>query len=180
MSFIEVCYAHSMSRDIIILGTARSDGNTRLLVDAVNQPLNAQIIDLNEYQLSHYNYEDESGGDDFKGLAELMLSHQNIIFATPVYWYAMSTPMKVFFDRFSDLLKAHKGIGKGLSGKATWLLSSGTEPCLPEGFEVPFSRTSDYFDMQYKGSFYFHVTQDSILDSPTKERAIDFGKRILE
>jgi len=32
-------------------------------------------------------------------------AHDQVIFATPIYWYAVSPAMKVFLDRFSDLLE---------------------------------------------------------------------------
>lgn len=83
-----------------------------------------------------------------------MLDADNIIFATPVYWYAMSGRLKTFFDRLTDLLYTHKSIGKGLKAKKTYLIACGSDPELPEGFEVPFRRTSDYFEMSFQKSFY--------------------------
>jgi multimeric flavodoxin WrbA len=74
---------------------------------------------------------------------------ETIIFATPVYWYAMSGLMKVFFDRFTELLSTHKPLGKALKGKKIYLISTGSESELPPGFETPFKLTSEYFEMNY-------------------------------
>jgi multimeric flavodoxin WrbA len=87
-------------------------------------------------------------------VAEKMETAERIVFATPVYWYAMSGELKVFFDRLTDLLTTHKSIGKALKGKKTYLIATGSDPELPEGFEVPFRSTSAYFDMSYEGALY--------------------------
>jgi multimeric flavodoxin WrbA len=34
-----------------------------------------------------------------------VLAHDQIILATPIYWYAVSAAMKNFLDRLSDLLE---------------------------------------------------------------------------
>jgi hypothetical protein len=56
-----------------------------------------------------------------------------------------------------DLLSTHKPIGKSLKGKSTFLISTGTDPELPEGFEIPFKLTSEYFEMRYQKAFYLAV-----------------------
>ena len=64
-----------------------------------------------------YDYDPATNAhDDFKFVAGKMLAVDNIVFATPVYWYSMSECMKAFFDRLTDLLSFHKIIGKGLKG----------------------------------------------------------------
>ena len=87
-----------------------------------------------------------------------MIAADHIIFASPVYWYAMSGHMKVFFDRFTDLLGTFKVKGKALEGKTTELFSTGSSPSLPEGFEIPFKLTSEYFNMSFRGSNYISTT----------------------
>jgi multimeric flavodoxin WrbA len=46
---------------------------------------------------------------------------------TPVYWYTMSGIMKVFFDRFSDLLRIEKDLGRKLRGKSMAVISCGAD-----------------------------------------------------
>jgi multimeric flavodoxin WrbA len=86
-----------------------------------------------------------------------MTEVKNIVFATPVYWYAMSGVMKIFFDRLSDLISTSKPLGRGLAGKSVYLFSTGSELEMPDGFEVPFKRTAEYFDMNYVKSIYVSV-----------------------
>ena len=40
-----------------------------------------------------------------------ILAFDRIIFASPVYWYAVSPAMKVFLDRSSDFLDLHGSHG---------------------------------------------------------------------
>jgi hypothetical protein len=72
----------------------------------------------------------------------------------------MSGQMKVFFDRFTDLITIRKTFGRQLAGKQTFLVATGSEQELPEGFEAAFRLTSDYFDMKFKGSCYIQFQKD--------------------
>jgi multimeric flavodoxin WrbA len=52
------------------------------------------------------------------------LSHEQIIFATPIYWYAASPTMKIFLDRISDFLELPDLLPKGrrLRGKNVYIV----------------------------------------------------------
>ena len=53
-----------------------------------------------------------------------MVQYEQIIFATPIYWYAMSAQLKTFFDRMTDLLTIHKPLGRQLrKGKKMFLIA---------------------------------------------------------
>lgn len=139
---------------IVILGTAREESNTLSAVKELCPFDNYELIDLRALRIHPYSYSKPVENDDFLMIAEKMKAADHIVFATPVYWYAMSFSLKNFFDRLTDLLSTHKSIGKALKGKKTYLISTGADPELPEGFEVPFRLTSKYFDMNYERSFY--------------------------
>jgi multimeric flavodoxin WrbA len=83
------------------------------------------------------DYTHSNAGDDFLNVVERVPIAKTIVVATPVYWYAMSAPMKIFFDRMADLMQTAKEKGRELAGKNTRLLSTGEETLLPDGFEVP-------------------------------------------
>lgn len=140
----------------LVIGSSRKSGNTSQLANAFMQESQfpIQVYDLLDYDFSGFDYDHANLQDDFIGLVEKLIDHTDIIFATPVYWYSMSSVMKKFFDRTSDLITVRKDLGRSLKGKRTWLMANGSDPILPEGFEVPFKRTSDYFEMNYSGSFY--------------------------
>jgi hypothetical protein len=91
----------------------------------------------------------------------------------------MSAELKVFFDRLSDLLTIAREKGRGLAGKDVWLLASGSEVMLPDGFEVPFARTAEYFGMRYCGAAYLY-TGDDIKKRRVSESALsDFGREVI-
>jgi NAD(P)H-dependent FMN reductase len=143
-----------VTRPLVILGSARADGETGKAVALVFPGDAADLILLPQYWIGGYDYDHRNAGDDFAELAARMQAASAIVFATPVYWYAMSAPLKIFFDRLTDLTENLKSAGKALAGKPVWLIATGTDPELPEGFEVPFRRTAEYFGMDYRGSIY--------------------------
>ncbi len=139
-------------KTIVILGTAREDSNTFTAIKELCPFAEYDVIDLRNLNIAPYSYSNVE--DDFLLVAQKMAAAENIVFATPVYWYAMSAPLKIFFDRLTDLLTTYKTIGKSLNGKRTYLISTGSDAELPEGFEVPFRLTSEYFGMAFEKSFY--------------------------
>jgi multimeric flavodoxin WrbA len=149
-----------MKVPLVILGTARSESNTRELVARVLADLPHTLIDLAQHSIAPYNYnQDYTDSDAFLPIANQMLAHQSIVFATPVYWYSMSGELKHFFDRLTDLTGTHKALGRLLVNKKIYLLASGSDSELPLGFEVPFQRTAQYFHMRFTSTFYQSTQQ---------------------
>ena len=145
----------SSSQILVILGSARSNGDTKTLVDQLFDETPVKIIDLLDTHITPYNYEGiYPYRDEFPEIAELMLNHETIVFATPVYWYAMSGVMKNFFDRITDLVTIQKKHGRKLKGKNMALVSVSSDAGLPEGFHIPFQSTANYLDMNYLGHFH--------------------------
>ena len=141
---------------LVIIGSARKDGNTSHFVDQVFKNIKHKKIYLLDYSIAAYNYENiYPENDQFDNILVEMLAFKTIIFATPVYWYAMSGLMKILFDRLDDLVTVRKEIGRAFEGKTTSIIISGTDPELPDGFETPFKLTSNYMKMEYKHRIYF-------------------------
>ena len=148
------------SHPLIILGSARKNSDTQKLIELVFDDKEYNLIDLLDYSITHYNYGEEyPTTDEFLTIIEQMLNHDTIVFATPVYWYSMSSYMKVFFDRLTDIVSSQKHLGRKLKGKKVALLTVSNSDALPQGFEVPFRDTASYLDMKYLGCFF----------SPSKE-----------
>lgn len=145
-------------RILVIFGSARNDGNTMRAVRAALGERPATIVDLAQTNLTHYDYQHRNLDDAYLGIVEQLLAADLTIFASPVYWYSMSAHLKMFFDRFSDLLTVHKDVLDRLQGKQCCVIASGSGPRIPDCFEAPFSRTFDYLGMVYRGSFYLHTT----------------------
>ncbi len=162
LKFAQFTTKLSMNQPLVILGSSRSEGNTRLLVETIFKDTAFDIIDLNEYNIHYYTYDNRHTDDDFLQLAERMIRYDTIIFATPVYWYAMSAILKTFFDRITDLLTIRKDLGRALKGKMMYLISCGSDDDLPEGFTVPFEASATYLNMQYGGSIHAWVEHGEI------------------
>ena len=140
---------------LVVLASARRGGDTEQLVQHVLAQVPHRLLNLLDWPVSPYRYEqDYPATDTFLLLANRLLQHSALVVATPVYWYSMSSPMKVFLDRFTDLITSHKQLGRQLAGKPMFLLISGADPELPEGFTVPFRQTAAYFDMPFVASLY--------------------------
>jgi NAD(P)H-dependent FMN reductase len=144
----------------VVLGSSRGEGNTRQVVDLVLGGRDAEVVDLGQLEIGLYDYGHANADDDFLPLVERLASKSLWILATPVYWYAMSGQMKVFFDRLSDLVTIRKPLGRRLAGRTVAVIASGTDSRLPAGFEAPFWQTCDYLGMRYAGALYVQFAAD--------------------
>ncbi|MBP4137392.1 flavodoxin family protein [Flavobacterium geliluteum] len=154
------------NKKIIILGSSRKNGNTTKIVDEISKEHGIEVINLSDFNISYYDYESKNREDDFfpliKGIIE---NYDTLIFATPVYWYNMSGIMKVFFDRFSDLIRIEKETGRKLRGKKIGVISNSHENEIEDSFYIPFKKSADYLGMEYLGHAHFNA---NILNQTTK------------
>lgn len=139
---------------LAIIGASEGHQNTKkYLIDKFGDK-NLEIVDLFDGGLKPYSYHGIPD-DLFFSTIERAINSDITVLATPVYWYAMSGVMKDFIDRFSNLMSGkHKELGERLYGKRIKVLSTGYDPTLPLGFEVPFAGTAIYFGMDYLGAEY--------------------------
>jgi hypothetical protein len=89
---------------LALFASSRRHGNTGQLMDRVASELGIEVVDLATKDISAFDYEHRNRQDEFESLIDHVLKFRRIIFASPVYWYSVSPPMKVFLDRISDLL----------------------------------------------------------------------------
>ena len=144
------------NRSLLILGSNRKNSLTESITRNSLADTEFDVIDLLDYKIAHFNYDGNYPADDeFETIINKMLSYDNIIFATPVYWYSMSGVMKVFFDRLTDLITIKRDTGRQLRGKSASMVAVGTDPAIPDGFETPFKHTSAYLGINYKGCAYY-------------------------
>ncbi len=55
---------------VVILGSSRSDGNTRRAVDAALTHTHVEIVDLGTFDIGHYDYQHRNQADAFLPLIE--------------------------------------------------------------------------------------------------------------
>ncbi len=138
---------------IVVFASARRDGNTGKFIDWIANELEIEIIDLSEMNISPYDYEHKNLDDDFIPLMNRLLNYKKIIFATPVYWYAVSAQMKIFIDRTSDFLDVEelKNIGRRLRGKTACIVCTSISSEADHSFLNSFKDTFEYLGMNYGG-----------------------------
>lgn len=136
---------------LLLQASARPRGDTYHVAKKLAAQLGADHLDLLDYKVYPFNYEQEyPADDDFIRLVETeLLPRQQIIFASPVYWYAMSGPLKIFFDRLSDLLKSRKDLGRQLRGKRMSVLSVCNDATVYPSFFDVFRLSAEYLGMEY-------------------------------
>ena len=164
---------------VAVLGSARGDGHAARLLDAVLAGRPARQFDLGVLHVRDYVYGRLADGDDFLGVAEAVAEADAVLFVTPVYWYAMSAVLKRFIDRLTDLVTVEKPLGRRLAGRTVWVAACGSDPVLPEGFEVPFRATAAYFGMSYGGVLYVPMREDEPLSAEQERRSAALGARVF-
>ncbi|QSE98658.1 flavodoxin family protein [Fulvivirga lutea] len=161
-------------RKVIILGSARKDGETKKVVTELINISGWDMIDLTDFNISHFDYQHSNRNDDYINLLKRITENYDVlIFATPVYWYSMSGIMKVFFDRITDLLRIEKDIGRKLRNKFMAVISCSNGDNLEDSFWLPFKKSAEHLGINYITGL--HTYQDSI----DHEKIADF-KRIIE
>jgi len=151
-----------MSKTIIILGSSRSDGNTSRVVAYLTNQQPVEIVDLNDYQISYFDYQHRNQKDDFIPLMEKLFEYDQWIFASPVYWYTMSAVMKTFFDRITDVLKIRRDLKPNFTKVKMFSLSCSGANDLVEYYHRPFEDSADYLNMKYGGHTHCWVDGDMI------------------
>jgi len=167
------------NKTIIIFGSARNRGYTWDAINAVYQPGDITIVNLNDCNISDFDYEMQNQNDDFIPLIEKMLTFDQIILATPVYWYTMSVPMKRFVDRWSDLLFLREDLGAKLQGKRLGAITSyGTYPDGNMGFEQNFQLIAEYMQMEYSGCYFYYSGENQEIMAQNQQRADEFQEKL--
>src|SRR5438552_1976397 len=138
---------------VVIFGSARANGSCRKAVDLVFKDKEHHFVDLRTRKISPFDYNHENINDDFIPLIEEILPYDTIVLASPIYWYTVSSHMKIFIDRWSDLLCLRKDLALRLERKKLFLITSfGTDlPLGCVGFENPIRQSCNYMNIDYGG-----------------------------
>ncbi|MED4989299.1 MULTISPECIES: flavodoxin family protein [Parageobacillus] len=100
-----------MAKILVLNGSSRENGNTEQLTDVILEGVSSTRINIRDFLIQPIvdKRHDPAGftkvSDDYDQIIELVLQHDVLIFATPIYWYGMSGHMKQFIDRWSQSLR---------------------------------------------------------------------------
>jgi multimeric flavodoxin WrbA len=143
----------AMLKTIALFSSSRRRGNTGQFMDRIASEFNIEVVDLADLRLSPYDYDHRNRSDDFEPLMERVLAHEQVIFASPIYWYAVSPAMKVFLDRISDFLELPDLLPKGrrLRGKKAFIVCTSICDEPSRAFMSTLRETFDYLGMNFGG-----------------------------
>lgn len=160
-----------MSKKIVVLfGSSRDGGNTEYLAEAALEPWHECTIEriyLKNYWIEPIIDKRHLSGfskisDDYEAVCLKVMSADIIIFATPIYWYSMSTQTKTFIDRFTDTLR-HPSLDLKacMKNKHLYVVCTGANP--NEEITRPmldtFKLIANYFDMTFMGSLWANTNK---------------------
>ena len=131
--------------------------------------------------MTSYDYAHANRNDDFEPLMDRVLSHEQIIFATPIYWYAASPTMKIFLDRISDFLELPDLLpeGRRLRGKNAYIVCTSICDEPSAAFMDALRETFDYLGMNYGGVAHINC-RDGYLPAVHDPEALTFATLVRE
>ena len=170
-----------MSDALALFASSRRNGNTGQLMDRIARELDIEVIDLATKKISAYDYEHRNRSDDFEPLMRRVLESDNLILASPVYWYGVSPPLKVFLDRITDFLDLPDLLDQGrrLRGKRAYVVCTSIYPQVPPSFLGSLVDTFEYLGMVYGGIAHANCA-DGYVPATHDIEAIAFAKRIRD
>lgn len=141
---------------LILFSSANKQGNTAKTIDAVKNNHSSEIIDIDQLNITPYNYQNDYPADDFYPLVDKMLAADNIVFASPVYWYTVTAPMKALIDRLTELLDVAdlKPKARALEAKRGFVLTSSGKTQICPVFHGLFIGLFDYFNMAFVATLH--------------------------
>jgi multimeric flavodoxin WrbA len=142
-----------MGKAIALLGSSRRHGNTGQLLDHIAAARDIEVVDLAQLRISPYDYEHRNRDDDFEPLMQRVLDFDHVILASPVYWYSVSPPVKIFLDRISDYLDIPELLadGRRLRGKTGYIVCTSIYENAPASFVGALTATFAYLGMNFGG-----------------------------
>jgi NAD(P)H-dependent FMN reductase len=167
------------AKPIVLLASARSAGNTARLAHAMFADGVVDFVELARLSIGYYDYDARNATDDFLPLIRRLAQAPFWVLATPLYWYAMSAQAKTFVDRLSDLLDAHKELGRSLRDARMAVVCCGTDPAAPSSFDEPFRLTCAYLGIHYLGSHYARFDGECYASSAVELEAACFGAQSM-
>jgi NAD(P)H-dependent FMN reductase len=170
-----------MQSTIALFSSARRLGNTGRFMDRIASVLDVEVVDLASQRIAPYDYDHRNRDDDFETLMQRVLGFDQIIFATPIYWYAVSPAMKIFLDRISDLLEVPGllAAGRRLRGKAAYVVCTSISEEPSAAFIGAFVETFEYLGMRYGGVAHADC-RDGYLPALHEGEVVRFTRLVID
>ncbi|SFF57372.1 Multimeric flavodoxin WrbA [Halobacillus alkaliphilus] len=171
---------------VVLYGGTRDGGNTELLTETVIGDLSVNRIFLKDYQMNHIidQRHDKKGfdnvEDDYDSVVSKMIDADVLIFATPIYWYGMSSVMKTFIDRWSQTARDDKfpNFKETMANKHVYLTAVGGDEPRIKG--LPLVQQFKYICEFMNLNFIDYILGNGVkpLDVLKDEKSIEYAKAI--
>jgi multimeric flavodoxin WrbA len=160
-----------MLSTIVLFASSRRHGNTGQVVDRIATELAIEVVDLSAVRMSPFDYGYANRADDFEPLMDRVLAHEQIVFASPVYWYSAPPPMKIFLDRINDFLTLPELRAKGrrLRGKRAYVVTTSGNNEVSPAFIYMFKETFGYLGMHYRGVLHLNCDGGDVPGAADRE-----------
>lgn len=143
----------------VINGGTRLNGNTDILTNRVIEGIHSDTVYLRDYYIqpiidmrhSEEGFQDRN--DDYNSIIERMLTHEILIFSTPIYWYSMSGEMKNFIDRWSQSLRDFPDFKSRMASKKAYVIAVGGDDPYIKGLPMiqQFKHIFDFIGIDFEG-----------------------------
>ncbi|NJP49199.1 NAD(P)H-dependent oxidoreductase [Streptomyces sp. SBST2-5] len=179
-------------RFLFVLGSARSDGNTELLARRAAEQLppdvEQQWIDLTEHPLPDFVdlRHDSDHVRPTEGNAALLLdatlAATDVVIASPLYWYSVSSYTKRYLDYWSGWLRTPGLDFKAtMAGRTLWGVAAHAdeEPSVADPLIGTLNNSAAYMGMRFGGVLLGNGSKpgDVLGDSEALARAKTFFSR---
>ncbi|WP_173918673.1 flavodoxin family protein [Halobacillus sp. Marseille-Q1614] len=146
----------------VIYGSTREQGNTECLTEEVVKNLpDVTRIDLKRYQFKDIiDQRHEKNGfspvkDEYDQIIDQIIDCEVLIFATPIYWYGMTSVTKRFIDRWSQTVRDEKypNFKEQMSQKQAYIIAVGGDNPRVKGLPLvqQFTYICQFIGLNYKG-----------------------------
>jgi multimeric flavodoxin WrbA len=179
-------------KTVILFGSPRKDGNTIQLTGAFSRGLKEKGCDVRTIYLNDLNIRPCQGcltclptgickiNDDMKDIRKYIAESDLIVYATPVYWFAPSSQLKVVIDRSIAFLDTE--YNSRIKGKKAITIMT----CADESSDTfspskdMFRRTFDLLAISYAGSVEATgCTEKGVVKDESMEKAVKLAKSLL-
>ncbi|WP_448566457.1 flavodoxin family protein [Thalassotalea ganghwensis] len=138
-------------KKLVLFSSANKQGNTAQLIHRLTENQSLEVIDIDELNISPYNYQNDYPKDDFYSLVDKIVAADKLIFASPVYWHAPTAGIKTLIDRITELTDVSelKPMARALADKKALVVTTSASEEISDIFDGFFKRFFDYFNMDY-------------------------------
>lgn len=175
---------------LLINGSSRENSNSVYLARQVLSEIQYTEINLKNYDISpiidkrhdKHGFVDVDMTDDYNKIIKKFIESDTVVFSSPIYWYTVSSQLKLFIDRFSESLRIIEDFKEKLVGKNIYLVLVGGDQPREKGQIIikQFEYICGFFPMNFKDSIIGEAKHPMTIieDQKALKDAFELNKKI--